>query len=275
MVKIQTGIFQQMQIHVLVLNFVFISVLIADTLIFYIEIPGFPVITWVPFNLLRPLSLNFIAIYVCFLMVIKKIFYFINQRISHLADVSVERNRLSEYGRRQLMAFEINNRLTYYGRLHSDLSNLISILTEYFALPILFVLMIQFCQAMVNLYLILMDMNTHQRNWPQQLAFFLMVIGWLMIRVVSLFFILHTCDSTCEEANRMVNVLHTLWASRALVGYKKMLRILSHRSVRKRLEIKLYGAIQLNNELGYKMAGMITTYLIVMLQLDEETEDDI
>ncbi|KAK0163236.1 hypothetical protein PV327_006941 [Microctonus hyperodae] len=125
-------------------------------------------------------------------------------------------------------------------------------LTKFLALPILIILAFQFCQGIINIYLTVIFINEHRDNLARKIASITMVLGWLLIRMMNILFILDVCDSTCAEANRIANVSHETWASGALNGFKEEFNIFSHRLLRKRLEIKLFGAIALNYELQYK-----------------------
>ncbi|KAH0554210.1 hypothetical protein KQX54_008503 [Cotesia glomerata] len=73
-------------------------------------------------------------------------------------------------------------------------------------------------------------------------------------------------------ANKKVKILHESWALKRLDGFKEMLKSISLHQLQEPVEIKFHDALKLNHKLFYKMAGVTTTYLIIMIQLDQQVQ---
>lgn len=223
MLKIPTRIIRQMQIYLLLQNlYTIIITTFGYWTLWYYKMSKFDIATTISlFNIPRSISLNLITIYIFSLKIIKEQFIFINESIRHLPNYINDRNTLKRYRKQRLNVREIYDRLKKYDQLHTDLCDFVLTLTKFLALPILIILAFQFAQGIVNIYLTVIFINEHHDNFARKVASITTVLGWLLIRMINILFILDVCDSTCAEANRIANVSHETWASGALNGYKE------------------------------------------------------
>ncbi|KAK0158560.1 hypothetical protein PV328_009546 [Microctonus aethiopoides] len=222
MKKIPTCIIRQMQICLLLQNlYTIIITTFSYWTLWYYEMSKFDLATTISFNIPRPISLNLITIYIFSLKIIKEQFIFINESIRRLPNYTNDRNTLKRYRKQRLNVREINDWLKKYDQLHTDLCDFVLTLTKFLALPILITLAFQFAQSIVNIYLTVIFINEHHDNLARKIASITMVLGWLLIRMINILFILDVCDSTCAEANHIANVSHETWASGALNGFKE------------------------------------------------------
>ncbi|KAH0554209.1 hypothetical protein KQX54_008499 [Cotesia glomerata] len=191
-----------------------------------------------------------------------------NKSISYLPEVYTDKNNFSmEIITIRLNPRQIDEKLREFNQLYLDLRDLIIMSDELLALPILTALLLQFLNIILYIYFLLIFILRKNYYWSG-----LITIGWLLMRISQLFFSVDTCNSICYEANRKAKILHELWALKRPDSFKEMLKNISLHQ-QEPVEIKLYDALSMNPELLYKVVGTITTYLIIMIQLDQQVQD--
>ncbi|CAD6222599.1 GSCOCT00014062001.2-RA-CDS [Cotesia congregata] len=256
--NIYDDILRQMWMVILFFNVLFLTVMSADHVLFYLENKDYDNVTWIVFNYPRVIAFNYVMVYIYFLKILKRQFYFMNKNISYLPEVYTDKNSFS---------IEVIT-IREFNQLYLDLKDLIIMSDELLALPILTALLLQFLNIILYIYLLLIFILSKNYYWSG-----LITIGWILMRISQLFFSVDTCNSICYEANRKAKILHELWALKRPDGFKEMLKSISLHQLQEPVEIKLYDALNMNHELLYKMVGIITTYLIIMIQLDQQVQD--
>ncbi|XP_014296277.2 uncharacterized protein LOC103578184 [Microplitis demolitor] len=251
----------------------FITVVGFDHVICYLEVEDFDLFLWITFNYPRMVTLNFMMIYVYSLKIIRRQFYFINKSISCLPEVYVDKNNISvEINNIILNPREIDQRLKDLNQLDLDLRDSIKMINKLLSLPLTLAFLMQILQLIVNIYLVLVFFSKkNYSNW-RETSSTLTNTGWLLMRLFQLLCTVDICDSICHEGNSKVKIMHELWASKRPDGSKEMLKSISLHQLREPIEIKLYDSLNMNHELLYKLSGVVTTYLIIMIQLDEQSK---
>ncbi|XP_063977342.1 uncharacterized protein LOC135162621 [Diachasmimorpha longicaudata] len=273
-----------LHIFVISLNLLFFILYIIDhALLYNVEVFEFDV--WLPFNIPRCVSINMVGIFFYALKTIQMRFKFINLTIKHFPHDFSDDNVCNE--RNFVTAIEYNNnynkfyrpkiksntiatadRLRAFGKLHRNLRNLVTLMNNLFALPLLMALMMQFSQLIVNIYMLLIYISDgNYCHWKANSSMSI-VLGWLIIRLIQMLCIIDVCGTMSQTANRIGNYLHTMWLMRRPQGSSDVVKILSLECLQQTVKIQLYGSIGVNNSMLFKMSGVITTYIIIMMQLD-------
>ncbi|THK32952.1 gustatory receptor 8CTE, partial [Diachasma alloeum] len=242
-----------LRIFVISLNLFFFVLYVVDHALLY-HIKEFEFGVWLPFNLPRCVSINMVGIYLYALKTIQTRFQFINLRIENfpnnfsLEEAPGERN----FGKNVSNPIATADRLRAFGKLHRNLRNLVTLMNNLFALPLLIALMMQFTQLIVNIYMLLIYIsNGNYCHWNANSSMSI-VLGWLIIRLIQTLCIIDVCETMSQTANRIGNYLHTMWVMRRPQCPGDVVKILSLECLQQTVKIQLYGSIVLNNSMLFK-----------------------
>ncbi|CAD6222601.1 GSCOCT00001047001.3-RA-CDS [Cotesia congregata] len=268
MTKIYDDILREMFVFVLFLNILFIITVTTDLIVCYGEIKDYDFPVWTLFNYPRIIPLNYAMIHIYFIKILGRHFCLLNKNIGYLPEVYVDEDSSMEIIKIRLKPREIDEKLREFDKLDLELRNQIKMSNEIFALPFITVLLLQFTHSIFNSYLFMNSIMKKTFSWP-----ILINVSWVLMRMLLLLSFIDNCHTVCEEANKKVKILHESWALKRLDGFKEMLKSISLHQLQEPVEIKFHDALKLNHELFYKMAGVTTTYLIIMIQLDQQVQN--
>ncbi|XP_011314696.1 gustatory receptor 68a-like [Fopius arisanus] len=142
----------------------------------------------------------------------------------------------------------------------------------YFRAPILFFLIAHFINIASYFYVICL----HLKQGPDKpiTATFLLFLMWLIIHVVEVLATIEAVNSVILQGNQTGNIFHKLIIEYYSTDVVEAVKMISLRIHQEPMKFSLYGFVDLNPSLMYRVFSAITTYFIVMIQLDIQNESD-
>ncbi|XP_043477309.1 uncharacterized protein LOC122508193 isoform X3 [Leptopilina heterotoma] len=187
-------------------------------------------------------------------------------------NIHVKFFKLSKISRKPLyrvLNYQISLTMEKYGILHNELLDLLDNITEFFFLPMLLTMATNFLHivAAINvLYLIFQKLEEFNAMLLNIIFYLLM---WIFIINFEFLVISSVSANLCETANNFGNCLHRMWITYNPVNCKKIFKKVSLMVIQRRAKVSLCGFLSMDNGFFYQTCGMITTYLIILLQLDD------
>ncbi|XP_043473983.1 putative gustatory receptor 28b [Leptopilina heterotoma] len=236
--------------------------------------PIFKWIIWVPFEFPHIVIHNLFTLFITALDILERQFHKLNSNLTKLTVIFLRKHlcerSLSRDGEFPHFLNSLPLILNYFGKLHDELMDLSEMITDFFAPVTLMALLISFLQVVKNSYffcLFITDFKVHERS---DLLATMYGSLWISVLVLEFIFLSFASGTICYEANNTGNALLKLWVYYRPANCQKSIIKFSHQLIQRKLKISLYGFIDLNYHFIYKIFGALTTYLIIMLQMDDD-----
>ncbi|XP_051176805.1 putative gustatory receptor 28b [Leptopilina boulardi] len=229
---------------------------------FYAIYTNFDWLLWTTYNLPQIVVHNLIVLFITILQIFQRKFCKLNKRLRHLP---LDNN----FRCRQAIQFDsLIQKIEDLGNLHKDLVNLSLMIVDFFGSLILILLMAHFFHILYESHGLYQCIK--KENFQGQ-DFWLTVIYliWFTLILLELFFVAISSGSFTKEANNTGNVLHKMWSFYRPTNCQKIIQNVSQQLLQRKMTVSLHGFINLNFNFIFRIFGTVTTYLIIMLQLDD------
>ncbi|XP_044020910.1 uncharacterized protein LOC122860909 [Aphidius gifuensis] len=222
---------------------------------------------WFWFDLGLVIGPNALVIFITSLLVLKKRFKKINRLIIDLPGVNS--TVLSRY-------YEPISHLKAIGQVHSDLKELLSMISNLFSLPLIILLSTNFMEFAACGYMAYNKFkDDEQQKWQfNNIVTVLALMSWVILHFCQMFFLIDSASSTVKEANETGNILHQVMLQHQFINTREV-EMISLRLLQDPVKVSLYGFIELDFSFLYNIIKSITSFIIIMLQLDEQARKSI
>ncbi|XP_063990266.1 putative gustatory receptor 59d [Diachasmimorpha longicaudata] len=227
---------------------------------------------WNLFNYLRMPAHIITVVFVSTLILVKHQFRLANKSVSKVStriNSSLKIDILCE--RTQCRDVEVN-RLRALAQVYTDIREILKMVEIYFRAPILFFLLTHFINIASYFYVICLHLKKGSAATitPTFLIFFL----WLIIHIVEVLATTEAVNSVVHQGNQTGNCFHQLINEHYPTDVVDAVKIISLRILQEPMKFSLYGLIDLNPGLLYKVCSAMTTYFVIMIQLDIQNNSD-
>ncbi|XP_043477380.1 uncharacterized protein LOC122508224 [Leptopilina heterotoma] len=150
-----------------------------------------------------------------------------------------------------------------FGEFHETLSDLVEDLINFFGFPVLITITFFFVKTIHVANVILL--NVKENNF----LFATNALFKIFLYFLHFFFLSSISETISSEANNTGNILHKMWIYNRPTNCQKTIRNVSQMLLQRKLTVSLHGFINLNYQFIFRILGTVTTYLIIMVQLDD------
>ncbi|XP_063990267.1 uncharacterized protein LOC135169310 [Diachasmimorpha longicaudata] len=255
---------RRMSCVVLVVHGVYMTMIISDMFIH----PSIGNVNWIVriiFDVVRKLSHIFTALFICALWILKGYLCFINAFIRRFSDCpggSIRKDisrRISCYGGEVVY-------LRALAQVRIDLQDLLKMIENFVRSPVLFFMITHLVNIASYLYVICLHFNK-ESNVKITMTF-LLFFGWLIINSMEVLTTIQAVTAVVLEGNCSGNVFHRVIIEYYRTDVVDTVKVISLRFLQKPMEFSLYGFMDLNPSLFYKVSSAMATYFVILMQLD-------
>ncbi|XP_043284500.1 uncharacterized protein [Venturia canescens] len=244
-----------------------------------IELTGLPTfrpLVWTSYNLLRIPTFNFVTIVLWSFVIIKRKFRRLNEKVRFLMLHDYQESRTLEKNVPSGLIKNFSyipaipsNRIDIISQHHRDLAKLIYTIKRHCDPLFLLCIMAHISNGLVNAYLTYRSVTDRNVMTASDCLFTFSYFIWTCYPLSMLLVMSNIFGSTLNEANRTGNVLHNMLNNYENSGDSRevaKLYMFSFNLLKNRLEISLFGLLDLNHWMVYKIVIMATTYVVIMFQ---------
>ncbi|XP_023287593.1 uncharacterized protein LOC111673882 [Orussus abietinus] len=255
--------------YIVVVNSLFYVMLTGEQMALYFN-PTYDATLWITFGVVRPTAFVTIVIFTNLLLVLRERFLALNKRILVLERVTAvgARSWIHSYrvrsgkGVERIRTSQMGTKLKMVVRLHGELCDLTERVCEFFSPVLFFVAIERFINILVSCHATCLFLRHTDDRRRENYVVSIVVSLFTMVDVIIFGYFATVCEMTSNEAKETANVLHKTWMLPQSDQSVKML-------LQRRLRITIFGFLDMGFSLFCKMTTTITTYMVIMLQLED------
>ncbi|XP_043284308.1 uncharacterized protein [Venturia canescens] len=238
--------------------------------------PDYNASLWTSYNLLRIPSFNSVTTFLWSILVVKRKFYRLNEKVRFLMvpfrnkSFVLEENACSELIRNSKHSpAALPDTIDAISQHRRNLIKVTKMVKRHFDFLVLLCIVAHMPTCVVNIYLAYKTVKEDEpmtgSNWFYTFSY----ICWFFFPIFTLLVISNVCGSTTNEANETGNVLHAMLNGQGNFGDSREVakfNMFSLELLQNPVEMSLFGFVDLNHWMVYKVLTTAITYLVIMLQ---------
>ncbi|KAJ8925663.1 hypothetical protein NQ315_009508 [Exocentrus adspersus] len=166
---------------------------------------------------------------------------------------------------------EVTDKLYHLCRMHYKLCHLMRELNNTFAFQLLCSLAVSMGDVLFQSYYLYHLLFNDVPNVTTTMI--LCPIAWLIDEAVEIYLLVQSCASTCETANATPILLHEFRNELYNIEIESHIQMYSLQLLHQKMSISAMGFFTIDYSLLYSIVGVVTTYLVIFIQFDQQNSD--